>query len=311
MEKEEKTTIINIEKSREDAESKNAFFLMISGSLVGSMFKIDSDESLIGRSKEADICFEESDVSRRHAKVIKEPDGKIIIVDLKSTNGTYYNGNRIDRHMLKDGDKVQIASANIMKFSYQDSAEGQFQKELFESASKDSLTKIYNRAFFIERFPQEFSYALRHHSPLSLVILDIDYFKKVNDTYGHQAGDYVLCEIASVISKIIRKEDIFARYGGEEFIILLRDIKEEKAYIFANHIKEAVEEYEFKFEGKVISVTISVGIATYKEGNFKDHEEMLSVADKYLYKAKNSGRNRVKTILTDKKHILSNEIEEI
>ncbi|MDX1701875.1 MAG: GGDEF domain-containing protein, partial [Melioribacteraceae bacterium] len=296
---------------RENDESKNAFFFIISGSLVGSMFKVDSDKLLIGRHEKSHICFEDSDVSRRHAKVIRKPDGKIIIVDLNSTNGTYCNDNRIDKHILKDGDKVQIGSANIMKFSYQDSAEGQFQKELFESASKDNLTKIYNRAFFIERFSQEFSYALRHHSLLSLVILDIDYFKKVNDTYGHQAGDYILCEIVNVISKIIRKEALFARYGGEEFIILLRDINEEKAYIFANRIKEAVEEYKFKFEGNVISLTISVGISTYKKGNFKDHEEMLRVADKYLYKAKNSGRNRVKSILTDKKYLLSDEIEEI
>jgi two-component system, cell cycle response regulator len=296
---EEKTTITNIKKAGPDGESKQAFFIIISGNPVGSMFKIDSDEMLIGRSADMDICINDKEVSRKHAKVVKEPDGNLIIVDLKSTNGTYYNGKRIDKHLLKDGDKIQIAFTTIMKFSYQDSIEIKFQKGLFESASKDKLTKIYNRAFFSERFPQEFSYATRHNMPLSLVLFDIDHFKKVNDTYGHQAGDRVLSKIADVVSKIIRKENIFARYGGEEFVILLRNTNEEKALIFANNIKKAIEEHAFRFSDAVIPVTISAGIATYREGNFRKDAEMFRIADQYLYMAKNHGRNRVECILTN------------
>jgi len=299
MEMEEKTTITNIKKAGPDGESKQAFFIIISGNPVGSMFKIDSDEMLIGRSADTDICINDKEVSRRHAKVIKEPDGNLIIVDLKSTNGTYYKGKRIDKHLLKDGDKIQIAFTTIMKFSYQDSIEIKFQKGLFESASKDKLTKIYNRAFFSERFPQEFSYATRHNMPLSLVLFDIDHFKKVNDTYGHQAGDQVLSKIADVVSKIIRKENIFARYGGEEFVILLRNTNEEKALIFANNIKKAIEEHAFRFSDTVIPVTISAGIATYREGNFRKDAEMFRIADQYLYMAKSHGRNRVECILTN------------
>jgi two-component system, cell cycle response regulator len=300
MEKEDKTTIINIKKSGLDAENKQAVFIIIAGNSVGSMFKVHSGGLLIGRSPDADICINDKDVSRRHAKVIKESAGNIIIVDLKSTNGTYCNGRRIHQHTLKDGDKIKIASTTIMKFSYQDSTEIQFQKGLFESASKDKLTKIFNRAFFTERFLQEFSYALRHNIPLTLVIFDIDHFKKVNDTYGHQTGDFVLSKIADVISKLIRKEDIFGRYGGEEFVILLRDTNEEKAYAFANNIRKAIEKSEFRYSKTVIPVTISAGIATYREGNFKSNDEMFRIADQYLYAAKNRGRNRVESILTNK-----------
>lgn len=296
-EKEEKTRVIDLKDIKTDSQKKKAFFIIISGKLTGSMFKIEQDEMLIGRSDEAEIRIEDEGVSRRHAKLIRMADGQIMIMDLGSTNGTYFNGTKITEHILKDGDKIQIGSTTIFKFSYQDDLEEEFSKRQYDSATKDHLTKIFNRKFFAERFIQEFSYALRHSKVYSLAIIDIDYFKKVNDTYGHQAGDYVLRQLADVIGALIRNEDIFARYGGEEFVILLRDTDEEKAFIFAMRIRRAIEKHEFKFQGIKIPITISIGLATLKDGNFKSPEEMFMVADEYLYKAKNNGRNRVESIL--------------
>lgn len=296
-EKEEKTRVIDLKDIKTDNQNRKAFFIVISGRLAGSMFKIEQDEMLIGRSDEAEIHIDDEGVSRRHAKIIKMADGQIMIIDLGSTNGTYFNGTRITEHILKDGDKIQIGSTTIFKFSYQDDLEEEFNKQRYDSATKDHLTKIFNRKFFAERFIQEFSYALRHSKVYSLAIIDIDHFKKVNDTYGHQAGDYVLRQLADVIGNLIRDEDIFARYGGEEFVILLRDTDEEKAFIFAMRIRRAIEKHEFKFQGIKIPITISIGLATLKDGNFKSPEEMFRVADEYLYKAKNNGRNRVESIL--------------
>lgn len=296
-EKEEKTRVIDLKEIKTDAKDRHAYFIVISGKLAGKMFKIENNEMLIGRSDEAEIQIDDEGVSRKHAKISKLADGQIMLIDLGSTNGTFFNGTKISEHILKDGDKIQIGSTTILKFSYQDDVDEQFQKQFYDSATKDHLTKIFNRKTFAERFIQEFSYALRHSRVYSLAMLDIDHFKKVNDTYGHQAGDYVLRQLADVISQLIRNEDIFARYGGEEFVILLRDTDEEKAFVFAMRIRRAVEKHEFKFQDKIIPITVSIGISTLKDGNFKTPEEMFRVADEYLYKAKNNGRNRVESII--------------
>ncbi len=296
-EKEEKTRVIDLKDIKTENKNRKAFFIVISGKLAGTMFKIEQNEMLIGRSDDAEIHIEDEGVSRKHAKIIRMADGQIMIVDLGSTNGTYFNGTRITEHVLKDGDKIQIGSTTIFKFSYQDDLEEELNKRMYDSATKDHLTKVFNRKFFAERFIQEFSYALRHSKVYSLAIIDIDHFKKVNDTYGHQAGDYVLRQLADVIQQLIRNEDIFARYGGEEFVILLRDTDEEKAFVFAMRIRRAIEKHEFKFQGIKIPITISIGLSTLKDGNFKTPEEMFRVADEYLYKAKNNGRNRVESIL--------------
>ncbi|MBI5529642.1 MAG: GGDEF domain-containing protein [Deltaproteobacteria bacterium] len=297
-EREDKTQIKDIKDLIPDAKKSQAYFIVISGKRVGSMYKVSKDEMIIGRVPESDILIEDDGVSRRHAKIERAPNGSVRIVDLESTNGTFFNGARIDQHVLRDGDKIQIGSTTILKFSYQDTLEEQFQRQLFESATKDPLTRINNRKTFAERYASEFAYALRHRKFCSLIIFDIDHFKKVNDTYGHQAGDFVLRQLAQVVSDMIRSEDLLARYGGEEFVILARDIDEEKAFIFAMRIRRAVEKHEFKFQGQVIPVTVSLGVATLSNANYHDHEEMFRAADEFLYKAKNNGRNRVESALT-------------
>ncbi|MCX7945199.1 MAG: diguanylate cyclase [Deltaproteobacteria bacterium] len=295
--KEEKTRIIDLKEIKSDTKNRHAYFICISGKMAGKMFKIEDNDILIGRSDEANIQIDDEGVSRRHAKVTKLADGQVMIIDLGSTNGTFFNGTKISEHILKDGDKIQIGSTTILKFSYQDDIDEQFQKQFYDSATKDHLTKIFNRKTFAERFFQEFSYALRHSKIMSLAILDIDHFKKVNDTYGHQAGDYILRQLADVISQLIRNEDIFARYGGEEFVLLLRDTDEEKAFVCAMRIRRAIEKHEFKFHNQTIPITVSIGISTLKNGNFRTPEEMFREADEYLYKAKNNGRNRVESII--------------
>ncbi|MCX7958960.1 MAG: GGDEF domain-containing protein [Deltaproteobacteria bacterium] len=298
-EKEEKTRVIDLKEieAKSNPRSRHPYFVCVSGKLAGKQFKREQNEMLIGRSDEADIQIEDEGVSRKHAKIAKLADGQIRIIDLGSTNGTFFNGTRISEHVLKDGDKIQIGSTTILKFSIQDDLDEQYQKQQYDSATRDHLTKLFNRKFFAERYIEEFSYALRHSKVYSLAILDIDHFKKVNDTYGHQAGDYVLRQLADVVSQLIRNEDILARYGGEEFVLLLRDTDEEKAFVVAMRIRRAIEKHEFKFQDKIIPITVSIGIATLINGNFKTPEEMFRAADEYLYKAKNNGRNRVESII--------------
>jgi diguanylate cyclase (GGDEF)-like protein len=124
-------------------------------------------------------------------------------------------------------------------------------------------------------------------------MLDVDHFKQVNDKHGHLAGDHVLVGLAAIVEKQLRTEDLFARYGGEEFVLLLRECPEDKGFILCERIRRLIEATDFIFESKKIPVTISLGLATLAEAEYPGHEEMMAAADKFLYRAKQGGRNRV------------------
>ncbi|GAB4307942.1 MAG: GGDEF domain-containing protein [Myxococcota bacterium] len=295
----DKTVIASIEelKSQEQGQKK-AYLIVISGRSVGKMVEIGDAKCIIGRTPDVDVMIDDEGVSRQHAMVMREGSDAVRITDLGSTNGVFFDGRRITSEMLRDGDKVQIGSSTVLKITFQDNIEEAFQKKLYESATRDGLTGVFNKKYFIEQLAAEFSFCVRRGVPLSLIIFDIDFFKKTNDTYGHLAGDYVLKSLAQTVTKTIRNEDIFARYGGEEFVILLRDTELKKAHNIAERIRKLVEAAEFIFEGTKIPTTISVGVASIEDENFLDHDELIRKADEYLYTAKRSGRNQVVSVIS-------------
>ena len=162
-----------------------------------------------------------------------------------------------------------------------------------ELSITDELTGIYNYRYFYRNLENEINRILRYPQALSLVILDIDYFKKYNDTYGHLVGDLLLKEIAQLLKNNSRTVDILARYGGEEFVFILPSTSEAQASIFGERIRRQMEEHRFASEGipKECKVTISVGVAEFKEGDTV--EKLINKADHALYKAKEGGRNKV------------------
>ncbi len=271
--------------------NKRAQLVVLSGSNVGEMYNISGD-LIIGRGRDADIRVQGDGISRQHAKLKIVADA-VALEDLGSTNGSFVNGERVATRTLEDGDKIQLGSATILKFTYQDEIDQDFQRQMFESASRDALTQIYNKRFFVERLQSEFAFAQRHSAPLSLIIFDIDHFKKVNDTYGHLAGDYVLAELAKVITPSIRSEDVFARYGGEEFVIMSRSTDPPSAAVVSERIRAAIDAYDFVYEGQKLPVTISVGLASMPHGSIKEPADLVAQADRALYEAKDAGRNRV------------------
>lgn len=157
----------------------------------------------------------------------------------------------------------------------------------------DALTNLYNRRYFETTFAREFARAKRYNSQLSLVVVDIDWFKKINDTYGHSCGDYVLRELSWLMAENFRQTDIIFRYGGEEFVILLTETDGNSAIIPVERLRRAVEDNKFKFKGVELNVTISAGISSDKDVN--EVSQMFDNADKALYQAKEEGRNRVRT----------------
>lgn len=168
-------------------------------------------------------------------------------------------------------------------------------RQLQEMANRDGLTGLYNHRYFHEQLAQDFLRARRYHEDLSCVLLDIDYFKKFNDTYGHQTGDVVLRTLAEVIERSIRDSDLAARYGGEEFALVLYHTDKSAAYEVAERLRQMVESHEVQDNDNLLHVTISAGIATFPHERVHDSKELIEYADQALYKAKENGRNRVET----------------
>ncbi len=285
-----KTVVTVISRIAEKPTAKEACLVVIYGMDLGKKFNLDAPAIIIGRSSKSDIQVDQESVSRNHAKIINT--GKTIILrDLGSTNGTYVNDELIDEYVLRDGDFIKIGRT-IFKFLSGNNIENSYHEEIYRLTTIDGLTQIYNKRYFLETLEREISRAHRYRRELSLIMFDIDFFKKINDTYGHLAGDYVLKHLASVIKARIRREDIMARYGGEEFTIVLPEIDSFNAAQFAEKIRKLVEKTLFKFEETKIPVTISVGVASIVP-DMHDPTEFIKKADEKLYQAKSQGRNQV------------------
>ncbi len=168
-------------------------------------------------------------------------------------------------------------------------------RKLEDISITDELTRIYNRRYFMERLKLEVKRAVRYGSPLSLLMVDVDLFKKVNDNFGHQAGDAVLARIAGLIKARLREIDLFARYGGEEFGLLATGTDQAGALVLAGQLRELVQNAGFAHEGRPFAVTISIGIGAWDQAVKEDFEELIRRADAALYRAKEQGRNRVCT----------------
>ncbi|MBU1220610.1 GGDEF domain-containing protein [Myxococcota bacterium] len=293
---EETTQIVSLNSLRGSRKKAYACLIVISGTAVGQMFRIEEDEMTIGRSHANTVPLLEEGVSRSHCRLINLPGGEVMLEDLNSTNGTYVNSDKISRRLLQDGDKIQVGQTTILKFTYHDKIEEEFQKQMFESALRDGLTKAYNKRYFLERLESEFSYAVRHKFPLTLVIMDLDHFKTFNDTWGHLCGDAVLVELSKRIHRSIRSEDVFARYGGEEFALIARGIAHDNGMILAERMRIAISDYPFPWEDKPLKVTMSLGVSSIPYHNILTTREMIEWADRALYSAKNAGRDQVQTL---------------
>jgi len=166
-------------------------------------------------------------------------------------------------------------------------------KRTEELTINDELTDTYNYRYFVRKLEEEKRRALRYNLPLSIIMVDIDWFKKLNDTYGHEVGNIVLKELSGIIKKCIRDVDIFARYGGEEFVIILPQTPQVEASRIGERIRKQVEDTIIDAgQAGTLKITVSAGISSFPE-NGKSHEELVSVADQALYRAKGEGRNLV------------------
>jgi diguanylate cyclase (GGDEF)-like protein len=277
------------------AEREREYIItVLSGPQTGLHRVIDQGSIIIGRAPGCDFLLEDTALSRRHCRIFRAPEG-LAIEDLGSSNGTFVDGRLVrTRQSLEVGARINLGRQTVLSLSRQDSLEQSAARRLYESAMRDPLTGVYNRRCLDQRLREEFAYAQRHRSTLSLLMLDLDHFKRINDGLGHPAGDAVLRHLGEIIPRYLRKEDVAARYGGEEFSVLVRSIGADGARALGERIRQRIEAAPVAFERHTIAITASVGVATLDAERFyQSAAALLAAADAALYLAKTGGRNRV------------------
>ena len=259
--------------------------------LLGKRFVIEDSPMRIGRGADNHIVLDSDSVSRSHAHFMKQ-EQKWLLTDDGSTNGTYCNDEQVVREVaLLNGDRIKVGST-IFKFLSGADVEAQYHEEIYRLTIVDGLTQVHNKRYLFEALERELIRARRHNRDLTVLMFDIDHFKRINDLHGHLAGDFVLKELARIVQSRIRRDEVFARYGGEEFCIILPETKIDGALELAERLRSEIEEHLFVFQQDEIRATISIGAAELAEDD-RNAAELLKRSDECLYEAKNSGRNRV------------------
>ena len=283
------TRVTEVADSR-SAVPGGACIIVIYGPELGKRLQLGAAPFEIGRSGRCDLPIDQESVSRHHARI--SFDGKDYwIQDLGSTNGTFVGDVAVQQHRLADGEQVRIGRS-ILKFMTGENVEVQYHEEIYRLMTVDGLTQIYNRRYFNEALEREMNRSQRYQRNLSLIMFDVDFFKRVNDTFGHLAGDHLLRHIASTVKPRLRRDDILARTGGEEFAVLLPEIPIDGARITAEKIRRIVETSQLIHEQKVMRCTISLGVAGLR-GDEAGPDAFYKAADALMYQAKQAGRNRV------------------
>jgi diguanylate cyclase (GGDEF)-like protein len=272
-----------------------AVMTVAGGPEAGRVLTLTTGELVtLGRVRECTFAFEDPSLSREHARLLRVGD-EWVLKDAGSTNGTFVNDVRLTTAKpLRDGDRVQLGQGTLLRFQLVDEAEEAALRKVYDAANKDALTGAFNRKHLEERMLTEIPLAQLHGHPLGVVICDVDFFKKVNDTYGHLAGDAVLKAVAQRLGGALRPMDLLARYGGEEFVIVVAGVPHPDLVQTADRLRQVLAAEPVRWEDKAIPITASMGVASLtccRDGISK--EKLLGIADGRLYRAKETGRNRV------------------
>jgi diguanylate cyclase (GGDEF)-like protein len=267
---------------------------LVKGPDRGRTFILAETVNRIGRSPQCELQIDDESISRVHA-VLKGGAGSWDVEDLGSRNGTFVGGERIRHHKLEMGDTLQLGPRVQFRIGRIPAQQAELIRELYESSIRDSLTGANNRRHFDERLRGDVSFGIRHGTDLTILLIDIDHFKRVNDTYGHAVGDQVLQAVAKAIRNGIRTEDVLARYGGEEFVVIAPGIAVDGARALGERVRALVEGSRFSADTSAeIAITISIGVSTLVSSmRPTDPQKLLRDADDKLYVAKATGRNRV------------------
>ena len=298
---EDKTSILTSDTLRVHLESANKtpptlVLLVGPASSIGKQWSLEDKTSVIGRLDKNTVFVKDRSISKSHAQIIVQEDSAYI-TDLNSTNKTMVNNKVVlfgheNRVQLRNNDQIKLGNV-IFKFLEKGNIEAISHKKTFDRTQVDSLTGAYNKGALMQFAPEAIKRSDMLNIPLSMIIFDIDFFKKVNDTYGHAAGDYVIKNLASLIKdQLIRSEDFFSRFGGEEFVLVLSATPLKVAADVAERIRQSIESFVFDFEGTKMPITVSLGVSC-RQAKGASWDTLFEKADQALYHSKENGRNKV------------------
>jgi diguanylate cyclase (GGDEF)-like protein len=274
----------------------SSYLIMVSGGIPGTMFRLPEQSASFGRAAECTHQVHDITVSRLHAIFTIDSGGGVYVGDQASTNGTFVNGARLAARkpvLLQDGDRIQLGTTVILKLVRLEPHDEEFQREMFERTVRDTLTGLYNRAYFLNQIRALADRNATLGLGLAVIMLDVDNFKRVNDVYGHLTGDMVLKDVAAVLRESTRGEDLVARYGGEEFVIALPVASLAPAAARAERIRTSMAQRPIRAGEDEICVTASLGVAFNPPNRASNEHGLIITADRALYQAKSLGRNRV------------------
>lgn len=287
-------TVVATSRQIEPTVRQVATLVVVQGDEIGRHYPLRRNVVVLGRGDAADIVLRDKQISRAHARIeILRMANELIyrLVDLGSTNHVFVNGRQSSGHMLADGDKVQLGSV-ILKFEIHDAIDARFHTELRQRIRYDDLTGLLTYESFRAALSWELERYASSAKGCAVVMMDLDDFKRLNDTYGHLAGSFVLSGVGQLIRDNVRRFDVAARYGGEEFVAYLPETVAEEACTAADRIRELLAQRVFPHQGRDIRLTVSMGISHYPEDG-RELEPLVEVADRRLYRAKREGKNRI------------------
>ena len=268
--------------------------IVLTGTAVGKMFKLTKSKYVIGRGTDVDIKLEDDAASRRHAKLMQQGSAQLTLQDLGSSNGTFVNGVKISSRELIDGDHIQIGATSMLKFSIHSALEEQFHQQLYMGATRDYLTSTYNTRFFDEQLNKDITHARRHAVPLSLLVIELDPLKAVNESHGAAAGDALLATAAAMFAASVRNEDVLCRIRGDRFAVIARGSGRNGACVLAERLRGLIERQGVEHQGQRLAATVSIGVAAFNPARHGNRHQLLEEAEKKLHEAKTSGRNCVR-----------------
>jgi diguanylate cyclase (GGDEF)-like protein len=277
--------------------------ISIRGELLATPIPLERDVVTIGRALDADIRLNDSKASRLHAEIISDKSKgtnkvRFRVRDLGSTNGTLVNGSVIKEAELRDGDKILVGD-HLFRFQLLDEIDHEFQQHIHRLIGHDELTGLLTSKSFFTELRREAARAEEENQPFCVLMMDLDHFKNVNDSYGHMVGSRTLQDIGVIIKSALRAGDVAARFGGEEFAAFLLDADYAQALVAAERVRRAVEGHAFSAATMTSAeatepfhITISIGIAAFPD-DATDSIHLVEMADSALYRAKRNGRNTI------------------
>lgn len=276
----------------QEAQSRPAALLVISGELNGTIIDLQQPMIQAGRGIDNTIHLNFTAISRYHFR-LKAHENTHLLEDCGSTNGTFLNDAKLQGSApLKKGDIIKVGTL-AFKYIPKGDPERLAYDKLSLDANLDTHTGCYNKTFFNKSLTHLVNQAKLNNQTLSLIVIDLDHFKQINDTFGHDAGDFILKEIAQLIRESgIRTGDIFARYGGEEFVILLPKTILKQAVVIAERVRQLIASRTFEYNTQKLTITASMGVTEYNKEMFTG-TDLFKKADELVYLSKKQGRNRI------------------